>query len=162
IAGYLSKKLRDIKRDGFRWLITDEGSMLSKKALDLLMLGLRQVNDGHPDETPLGLMIIADFGQLPPIGDVLYRDGKPVIERGREKKESTPWVFESEEWPLFEQNMIKLEKVHRQSDDGFLSGINAIRLGRGSVGVGLLKGSGVEFRRALDPDFDGTTICAKN
>ena len=162
IAGYLAKKIRDILKDGYRWLIVDESSMLSKKTLDFLMLGLRQVNEAHPDTSPLGLMLIADFGQLPPIGDVLYLNGKPVIERGREKKEATPWVFESEEWPLFDAAAIKLEKVHRQSDAGFLAGINAIRLGRGSVGVGMLKSAGVEFRKALDPDFDGTTVMAKN
>lgn len=162
IAGYLAKKIRDIKRDAFRWLIIDESSMLSKKALDYIMLGLRQVNEEHPGEEPLGLMLIADFGQLPPIGDVQYLNGKPVIERGREKKYPAPWVFESEEWPLFDANTIKLEKVHRQSDVGFLAGINMIRQGRGSIGVGMLKNAGVEFRRALDPDFDGTTIMAKN
>lgn len=162
IAGYLAKKLKDIRKEGYRWLICDEGSMMSKKTLDFIMLGLRQINEDHPADQPLGLMLIADFGQLPPIGDVLYLNGKPVIERGREKKESTPWVFESDEWPLFDAAMIKLDKVHRQSDQGFLAGINAIRKGQGNIGVGLLKSAGVEFRRALDPEFDGTTLMAKN
>jgi ATP-dependent DNA helicase PIF1 len=162
IAGYLSTKLREIRNSGFRWLICDEGSMLSKKALDYIMMGIRSLNENSPDQTPLGMLIIADFAQLPPIGDVLYRDGKPVIERGREKKEATPWLFDSEEWPAFESNMIKLQQIHRQSDPKFLQGINSIRRGVGSIGASLLKQSGVEFVRVLDSNFDGTTLMAKN
>ena len=92
IAGYLGMKLRELQKAGYRWLIVDEGSMLNKKVLDYIMLGLRQINENHPDEQPLGLMIIADFGQLPPIGDVMYKDGKPIIVRGREQKERDFWL----------------------------------------------------------------------
>lgn len=158
--GQLQRKMSEMKQAGYRWIICDEASMLSSKALSYIVWALRASN--AMDQEPLGLLLVADFGQLPPIGDEIWKDGRPVIEKGKVKKYPAPWVFESEEWPGFEENMIKLEKIHRQSDQNFLKGINAIRAGRGGIGAGLLKHAGVAFRPRMDDQFDGTTIVATN
>jgi len=162
LAGYLEASIRRIRDAGYEWLVVDECSMMHRKAFEYLVMATRAVNEADSSRQPLGVMLTGDFAQLSPIGETIMIGGKPVIERGREKKEKTPWLFLSEEWQQFDDNTIKLEKVWRQTNPDFLRAINAIRRGSGNAGAALLKQAGVQFERRLLTDFDGTTIVAKN
>jgi hypothetical protein len=165
-SGLLQKQLREV-RERHRFLVLDEGSMTPYQQLDLIVDGLDEINADVELENRLGLIIVGDFAQLPPVpGPLILPGGKPKLDsQGREVKEPTPWMFKSEYWQSrfdAEGHTVKLEKIYRQSDPTFLNGINAIRRGVGSVGVTYLQQAGVEFARDLDNHFEGTTIVAKN
>lgn len=150
-AGYITRKMRRIADEGWERIIIDEVSMLHRRALDIIVQALKEVNDG--ERRQLGLLLTGDYLQLPPI---------PETNRVTGKKESTPWAFEADSWPIFDAHTERLTKVWRQTNPEFLEAINHIRAGRGEEGARLLKQSGVEFANAPDISFQGTTIVSKN
>jgi hypothetical protein len=167
VTGALSRALREVKKEGVRWIVVDEVSMLHSKILKNLVFGLDYLNDEDPESGPLGLLLTGDFAQLPPIPDAqLDEKGRAMKKLWRGKmidvKEPTPWAFESEFWERFEKNTIRLTKIWRQDGGPFLDALGYIRRGNGEAGVRLLKEAGVRFTGALDMGFNGTTIVAKN
>lgn len=164
-SGLLQKHLR-LVRKFYRNLVIDEVSMIPYQQLDLICWGLDEINDDVDPVDRLGLILVGDFAQLPPVPGDLKQNGRPIMTKDGQRtvKEPTPWAFKSELWPRFEQpgHMVKLEKIWRQSDPTFLQGINSIRRGVGTAGTGFLAAAGVEFARELDNEFDGTTIVGRN
>jgi len=164
-SGLVCKRLRMVRKY-FRFLVIDEVSMMPYQQLDMILWALDEINADVEDADRLGLILVGDMAQLPPIPGDLIVKGKRVPTKVANKfvREPTPWIFKSELWPRFEEpgHMIKLEKIWRQSDQTFLNGINAVRKGLGTTGVGYLVAAGVEFTRELDQYFEGTTIVGKN
>lgn len=73
------------------------------------------------------------------------------------------WAFESEHWPHFDANTLRLTKVWRQQDQRFLDAINLIRAGNGPVGAQRLWEVRPEiFDLRTDDEWPGTTILPKN
>lgn len=120
----------------------DEVSMMDSKQLDYLVKALEMANASLPLDRRLGLTLLGDFCQLPPI--------------------KAKYAFEADCWELFEENTVKLEKIWRQTDVEFLSAINHARAGRGTECADILDGLGVQFSQSLDNKFVGTTIIPKN
>lgn len=150
IKGYLEKKLRDIIESGYKNLVIDEVSMMDKRQLDMIYEGIRRVNERSEwhDKGKLGLILVADFCQLPPIPDKGMKE--------------IPWAFKADCWDKFDANTTRLTKCWRQSNGDFLAAINHIRSGNGRDGSRILRDLGVTFSMDSDKGFDGTTIIAKN
>jgi ATP-dependent DNA helicase PIF1 len=142
--GWVQQRLLKLAKDGYKWLIIDEVSMMAAEQLDIIYQSTKQVNEmlAEMGKAPIGIYLTGDFAQLPPI--------------------KSKWAFEAECWPLFDSATERLTKVWRQSDAKFLDAINHIRAGRGMVGATLLAQLGVEFSKVTDQRFNGTTIIAKN
>jgi hypothetical protein len=120
----------------YQRIILDEAPMYSGRALDILYKALceRKLN--------LGLTLVGDFAQLPPINE--------------------PWIFQAKCWGRFAANTTRLTKNWRQEGGNFLTALNAIRVGDGGTGAGLLENCGVVFRPTRDDSFSGTTILSRN
>jgi hypothetical protein len=140
-VGKLNVALRKIADSGFRRIYLDEVSMMDGRQLDILCLALDQLNETRAgrDEAPLGMTLIGDFAQLPPV--------------------NAPFVFERPAWKRFEAGMITLTEPRRQADASFVAALQAVR--RGDIGHAL-----AYFSTRIQPyeqrDFNGTTILAKN
>jgi uncharacterized protein with GYD domain len=150
IKGYLEKRLRDIIDSGYKNLVCDETSMMEFRQLDMIYEGIRRVNERSSwhDKGKLGLILVSDFCQLPPIPAKGVKD--------------IPWAFKADCWDKFEANTTRLTKYWRQTDERFLEAINLIRGGNGRDGSRILRDMGVTFSMESDKAFDGTTIIAKN
>lgn len=140
--GKLHNRLRMI-RGRKRVLGIDEMSMLSAEQLDIIVNAIFDINEDEDKPRDLGLHLIGDFLQLPPI--------------------KAEFCFKAACWKeLFEPNIVKLEKIWRQGDQTFVDAINAIRAGKGKSATELLKKAGVKFERNLIPKFEGTTLIPNN
>jgi hypothetical protein len=148
VRGYVHKKLREIAagRNAPRDLVIDEVSMMHAEQLDIIYKAIMEVNmgdDSHaPLEYPLGLTLTGDFCQLPPV-------------KGR-------WAFKADCWGEFAATTTRLTKVWRQADPGFLEAINYARAGDGGSAAAKLRALGAQYSIAVDMDYEGTTIVAKN
>jgi hypothetical protein len=150
IKGYLEKRLRDVIESGYKNIVVDEVSMMDRRQLDMIYEGIRRVNERSEwhDKGKLGLILVADFCQLPPIPPKGEKD--------------IPWAFKADCWDKFDANTTRLTKYWRQTDAKFLEAINLIRAGNGRDGARILKDMGINFSMESDKGFDGTTIIAKN
>lgn len=149
ILGYVHQRLRKLAQEfpnKPRDLVIDEVSMMHAEQLDTIYKAIYEVNMGDdqhdPLKYPLGLTLTGDFCQLPPV-------------KGR-------WAFLADCWPEFAAATTRLTKVWRQQDPGFLDAINLARSGNGELSAICLKKLGANFSLAVDLNFDGTTIVAKN
>lgn len=142
--GWVQQRIVKLAKDGYRWLIIDEVSMMPAEQLDIIYQSVKQSNEILKEMglAPIGIYLTGDFCQLPPV--------------------KAKWAFEAECWPFFEAATERLTKVWRQNDVKFLEAINHIRAGRGMVGATILSQMGVEFTKSCDTKFNGTTIIAKN
>lgn len=148
-SGRLHNRLRLI-RIRKRVLGIDEVSMMDAKQLDIIITALDDIaQDDMTDPSRngkihnLGLHLIGDFCQLPPV--------------------NAEFAFKSRYWDeYFAPNTIKLETIWRQDDEEFVNAINAMREGDGKKAVRLLKKSGVEFHSKLEANFAGTTLIPNN
>jgi ATP-dependent DNA helicase PIF1 len=162
IRGSLQRKIRKIADEGYRNVIVDECSMISEQTLDLLVRGFDDANERRRRDgwDPIGLILVGDFCQLPPIADRPPGSGGPGS--GRRVKLPTPWAFQSTFWPRFAANETRLTKVWRQADQRFLAALNHARSGRGRDCMEVLRAAGQRFEMCVDHDFEGTTIVGKN
>lgn len=109
----------------YKFLVVDECSMLDAETFDILVDCLDIVNANVSEdhgEHPLGLIVVGDFLQLPPVGD---KNG-PRPE----------YCFEAKNW-----NRViveKLSEVKRQTDPRFLEILQAARCGDGDTTAKLL------------------------
>jgi len=133
----------------YRFLILDEASMLEGEALDVFVNAIEQVNARESTKRPIGLILTGDFGQLGPIST---------------KEKKAKWAFEGECWDRFEEEggTTFLTHVWRQESKPFVEALELARMGRGMEAEKMLVGLGAKFNSGLDPNFDGTTIMAKN
>lgn len=142
LTGRLSRKLHQIGLD-HRRLVIDERSMLDAEQLDLLYRAASEANEYRDlRDRPLGITLVGDFAQLPPV-------------RAR-------FCFDAECWPEFSRNTLRLTKVWRQEQSHFLEALNATRRGDGHAAADILSAWGTEWHTSLDTHFDGTTIVPKN
>jgi len=91
-------------------LVIDEISMLGKKYFEMMNETFKLVRN---DDRPFGgicIILTGDFMQLPPIND--------------------GYVFESDVWDELNLEIIKLEKVYRQTDEIYKGILSRVRLGK--------------------------------
>ena len=160
VRGYIHQKLRALAQTNRpRSIVIDEVSMLHAEQLDTIYNAISEVNQGddrhEPLKYPLGLTLTGDFCQLPPVPDKKMVGGKLVNVKPR-------FAFEADCWPEFAANITRLTKIWRQSDPCFLLAVNAARRGEGEVAASQLRSLNAQFSLAVDLNFDGTTIVAKN
>jgi ATP-dependent DNA helicase PIF1 len=144
LNGSLVRRLRDIRED-HRRLVIDEVSMMDGDQLGILVRALLEVNTfrSATDAPPLGLTLVGDFAQLPPV--------------------KARWAFESDEWHRFDgPATTRLTKVWRQGLGPFLDALNLARAGDGAASAEVLSTSGLEWHSSLAIEFDGTTIVPRN
>ena len=133
--------LKALRAKEYRWLIVDEVSMMSKDLLDILITSLDQANKTPKTRPPLGLMLVGDFAQLPPI--------------------NAAWVFESDHWKRFDGNILKLTESYRQSNALFIEALNEIRMGSKPGGF-KLRDAGCTFASKIDIDYEGCMLFGTN
>lgn len=149
--------VRTVVNEGYRNVVIDEVSMISHEMLDLIVRVFDDVNLGLPAHRPsIGLILVGDHCQLPPINDSKDRSGKRI--RGG----ATPWSFHAKSWSRFETHITRLTKIWRQSDPRFLAALNHARRGDGQGAVSALQAAGATFHTSRDEEFDGTTIVPDN
>jgi ATP-dependent exoDNAse (exonuclease V) alpha subunit len=154
LQGSAQRRLRKIADEGYKNVVLDEISMISKETLDLLVKIFDDVNLNLPaSHATIGMTLVGDFGQLPPIADRAP---------GKKASHVTPWAFDAISWKRFEPNITRLTKVWRQADPKFLAALNHARRGEGEGVVAALDSSGIEYHSSTDTEFDGTTIVSKN
>jgi len=141
LTGALSRVLHPLAK-AHRWLTIDEISMFGGDALDILYRAVEEANRYVDVPTPMGIHIIGDLAQLPPV--------------------KAPWVFTAACWERFRENTETLTKVWRQGDGKFLDALNLTRRGEGQAAAEMLQSAGARFETMRDPDFDGTTILPVN
>lgn len=156
IKGVIQRQFRLMQRDGYEGLIIDEASMLGALTLDRLVSAASSVSDGSgANAQPFWIILVGDMCQLPPIADK-DRNDRPIPKTG-------DYIFEADCWnDLFAPRVQRLTKVWRQTHPEFLNALNFARSGQGFPAANSLVAAGVEFTRAIDPDFPGTTIVATN
>ena len=171
--GYLQAVIRKLRRAGVQRILIDEKSMLSGQQLTPIARAVREVNEGgvyaletvgvgenddDPDPLPsrdadlpaLGITLVGDFGQLPPVPDTDTHGKKIPVQ----------FAFESPEWPSFAAHTTRLETIYRQDAKDFVAALHAVRAGKV---VNALQFFGEQrFSEQMNDDFDGTTIFAKN
>lgn len=153
LQGSAQKKLRRMVGLGYKNVVVDEVSMVSHHLLDTMIRVFDDVNQNLSKfDRPIGLILVGDMCQLPPIAD----------KKTPRLKSVTPWAFDASSWSRFEKNTTRLTKIWRQDDARFLGALNHARTGSGGEMVGLLRAGGVQFEGGLDMQFDGTTIVSKN
>lgn len=140
--GALITKLKHISKLAMNVSI-DEVSMMDKIQLDTLHEGILRANEDPAvfNRGGLGLILVGDFLQLPPI--------------------KARYAFEANCWKEFK--ITKLEKIWRQTDREFLDMMNGARRGDGElVSKALYDIEGIMVTSRVDPDFDGTTLVPVN
>jgi hypothetical protein len=171
--GVLHAVIRRLRRTGMTRIVLDEVSMLSGQQLTILARAVDEVNTqelakgigdsdfddaeaaemeaAEPTAAPLGLTLIGDFGQLPPVPDEDERTGKKI---------PVQFAFESPEWGRFAAHVTKLEKIWRQDNIDFVRALHAVR--RGDVATALAFFTPDRFSATTDDKYEGSTVLAKN
>lgn len=143
IAGWLQGRMRRLRGSGVTRYLIDECSMLDARQLDLLVDAIEELNSdaavdmGH--EPAVGLTLIGDFLQLPPV--------------------KAKYCFDSARWDRFEPHIVVLTEVRRQADPHFIAALRAVRVGDAAAALPLLAS---RILPVVDSQFEGTTILAKN
>lgn len=142
----LQKRIANIRSSGYKRIVIDEASMLLAESFSLIYRACL--------ETRMGLVLVGDFLQLPPVG----------------KDEPKPhWAFESKHWSDFTDhgaNIIRLTENHRQGGDrAFTTFLNLLRAGRGVEAEAMLPYLDIHWNRTryfIDENFLGMTLVRKN
>ncbi|HAY21426.1 MAG TPA: AAA family ATPase, partial [Desulfobacterales bacterium] len=102
-------------------LIIDEVSMVRPDLLDCADIFLRSVREQH--HLPFGgvkAVLIGDLHQLPPVLKTSEREAFSRAYAGN-------YFFDSRVFRDLRLDVVELKKVYRQSDDGFIGLLNAVR-----------------------------------
>jgi ATP-dependent exoDNAse (exonuclease V) alpha subunit len=142
--GKLDMALRGLWEGGIRTIVIDEVSMMSGRQIDVICMGIDYLNEqrGFDAGEPMGLVLIGDFCQLPPV---------------EELKEG--FAFEADRWERFAENTTILHEIKRQTDVDFVEALQKVRSGNGQEAVEFFKPF---MNNRLDIEFEGTTIMSKN
>lgn len=142
LTGALSRVMHVLAKK-YRKLAIDEGSMLSNDQLDYVYRAARDANKYRDVyDNPIGLVLVADMAQLPPV--------------------KARWAFEGVYWPEFAKRITRYNKVWRQAEGPFLDALNLAREGKGGPAAEILNAAGAHWYTSRDSDFEGTTILCKN
>jgi len=136
--GYLLTRLGKLYRMGVRRILLDEVSMMDGKQLTILTRSLDEMNATR-SEGPMGLTLIGDFAQLPPV--------------------KAPFAFESDEWDRYAEHTTTLTKIWRQEDVEFIEALQQVRSGQGLKALEYFE---PHLRDTTMPHFDGAMVVAKN
>jgi hypothetical protein len=139
IEGKLLATLKQLNKH-YNYIAIDECSMLEAVQLDLIIAALESLN--YDNEKPLGLILIGDFFQLPPV--------------------QGEWIFMANSWNEFQKNSTFLTKIWRQNNLEFIQALEYARFGQGVNLYEYLKDIGIKFYSNIDDNFIGTSIFAKN
>lgn len=159
LNGLLSGNLRRLRRSGVRKIILDEVSMLNGDQLTYLVRSLDEVNHGKTYDADLegeeisdemGLVLVGDFGQLPPVPDKDHVSQKSL---------PVKFAFDSPEWGRFADHTVRLTQIRRQDNQEFIGALHHVRAGRRAALDFFHPG---RFTQQIDDRFEGTTIFAKN
>jgi len=161
IQGTAQRRLKKLAEEGYRNVVLDECSMVSRETLDLLVRVFDDVNLHRAEDgaRPVGLILVGDFMQLPAIAD---RPAGSTNGGRRRAAQPIPWAFLSQFWDRFAKNETRLTKVWRQADQRFLAALNFARAGRGQDCLQVFQSCGQRFESFVDNEFRGTTIVGKN
>lgn len=139
-GGWLEAQFKKLRAAGLQRLVLDEVSMLDGDQLTILCRAVDNVNqDKREDDCDLGLVLVGDFAQLPPV--------------------KAPFAFESAEWDRFAQHTFRLTTIRRQADRDFVEALQAVRRGDADAALDYF---GRRLEQTTHPSFAGTTILAKN
>lgn len=141
LQGKLTRILHQIGKRSRR-LMVDEISMGSAHQLDTWYRAVKEVNRYSDMEEPMGITLVGDLLQLPPVNE--------------------PWCFDAECWPEFREHTTRLTKVWRQDSSGLVDALNLVRAGNGVEAAKALTDLGVKWNTQLDTEFDGTSIFSMN
>ena len=144
-TGKLERALSNLYAADVTEIIIDEVSMMSGRQIDIICQALDFMNEGKDPERQIGLTLIGDFCQLP-----------PVTRRG-ERDEG--FAFEAKRWDRFDNDTTILTEIKRQGDHDFIEALRHVRRGEGAEAVEFFK---PHMEKLIDVDFDGTTVMAKN
>ncbi len=103
-------------------LIIDEVSMLRADLLDMVDLALKSARRSSLPFGGVQLLMVGDLYQLPPVV-------KPAAERILTGYYASPYFFESKALNSTDFITVELKTVYRQTDERFISLLNAIRNG---------------------------------
>jgi len=172
-SGHLQSVIRKLRRAGVQRILIDEKSMMAGQQLTYIARAVREVNEGgiyalesvgvgenEDDPYPLprddrdlphiGVTLVGDFGQLPPVPD----------EDANGKKIPIQYAFDSPEWPAFAGHTTTLQTIYRQDAKDFVAALHAVR--KGQVTQALEFFTAGRFSALMDDGFVGSTIFAKN
>lgn len=176
VNGALQATVRRLRKSGVQRILLDEKSMLSGQQLNYIARAIREVNEGQIaalesmsddfDYTraeedalpPIGLTLIGDFGQLPPVPDkeeITKLDGSKIL-----RSIPVEFAFDSTEWSLFSPHRTVLEKIYRQDAEDFIAALHAVR--KGDIRAALDFFTADRFSAGMDDRFQGTTLLPKN
>lgn len=102
-------------------LIIDEVSMIDGKYFQKIEEVARRVRRNEKPFGGIQLILCGDFFQLPPVNKFTYED---------KNKPSTKFCFQTQAWQNCGFITFELKKIHRQSDEFFISILNKIRMGK--------------------------------
>lgn len=125
-----------------RWFLVEEVSMMEADQLDYLYRAMQEANRFKDVREPMGIYLVGDFAQLPPV-------------KGK-------WAFDAACWGEFQAGTVRMDKVWRQADGPFLDALNHAREGRGGACAEVLTSAGMQWHSSRIVEFDGTTILSKN
>lgn len=170
--GKLHTMIRHLRNTGTRRIVLDEVSMMDGRSLTYITRAIREVNEGKHQQDDMvadagddenaqrqidttgdqqiGLTLVGDFGQLPPVPDTDNKTGKKI---------NVQFAFESAEWPAFAPHITKLTKIWRQDAQDFIQALHAVRRGDRRA---LDFFTPDRFSDTTDDTFQGATIFAKN
>lgn len=170
INGLVQSRLRMLRRVGVRRIVLDEKSMLNGEQLTYITRAIEDVNEGKRgglesvgageyDEAAddqdysaqIGLTLVGDFGQLPPVPD---KD--PITQ----KNKAVQFAFDSPEWGKFAAATANLVEVRRQDAVEFVRALHAVRKADLQTALNFFHAG--RFQTVTDDQFKGTTIFAKN
>jgi hypothetical protein len=135
-SNLLDKPLQNIAKK-YKRIALDEVSMINSGTLSLIHRAITDFNTRN--NSNLGLMIIGDLAQLPPI------TGKPI--------------FNSKAWSQFK--LTYLTEVKRQADKELVEALSYIRKGEVDKAVDYFE-SEVGFHKEIDSSYEGSTFFSKN
>ena len=142
VQGRLDIALRKLWEEGTDLIMIDEVSMMSGRQLEIICNALARLNERTDYEPGVGLTIIGDFCQLPPVAQ--YEEG---------------FAFESDCWDRFEGSKEIMTEIKRQVDPVFIKALRAVRRGAGEEAVEFFS---PYITPMVDIDFEGTTIFGYN
>lgn len=167
--GVVQSVLRKLQRTGLRRILLDEKSMLNGQQLTVIARAIREINENQAAEgvgedvddessharrqdfPPIGLTLVGDFGQLPPVPDEDEATGKKI---------PVQFAFDSPEWPAFAAHRTVLTKIWRQDAQDFIQALHAVRRGDAVAALNFFTPN--RFHATQDDQFEGSTIFAKN
>lgn len=162
VAGFLETRLRKLHQAGLRRILLDEMSMLDAAQLTILTKALEDLagrgysfsgdaiegeaeDDGSgaaggpAAEQPVGLTLVGDFAQLPPV--------------------KAAFAFASPEWDRYVAHTKRLTDIRRQTDRDFVEALQAVRRGDAARALEYFADRMVA---RTDDQFDGPTLLARN